>query len=137
MKHSGCYSDFTEKRNQELLAAFRRVFEEKPFFDINKDFALVVNSPCSRFWISEERATAVVSAMLHGQPILDSMRPSKREMFLDIYHRVLLIRDDFPDSPLSDIVFVVVNSGAPKFYMKPRHAREILYKMKKGYYLNR
>lgn len=131
MKHTGSISDFTAKRNQELLAAFRKVFQTKSFFDITNDYALVVHTPCSRFWCSEERATAVVSAMLRGRSIHFTMRKSKRDMFLDIYCRVLFDRAATPDSPLSDIVFNVVNSQAPQFYMAPRHAREILYKMKK------
>ena len=131
MKHAGSTSDFTEKRNQELLAAFRKVFHSKNFFDITHDYTLVVQTPCSRYWISEERATAVVSAMLRGHSVHYAMRKSKRDMFIDIYCRVLFDRAATPDSPLSDIVFNVVNSQAPQFYMAPRHAREILYKMKK------
>ncbi len=134
MKHPGNISDFTHMRNSELLRAFRKVFAQKAFFDITKDYGQVVNTPCSRFWISEERATAVISAIMRGQPILSSMRPTKREMFLEIYRRVLAMRNDNPDMPLCDIVFHVVNSPAPKFYMKPRHAREIIYKIKKGHY---
>lgn len=131
MKHAGSISDFTGQRNQELLAAFRKVFQTKSFFDITHDYALVVRTPCSRYWISEERATAVVSAMLRGHSVHYAMRKSKRDMFIDIYCRVLFDRAADPDSPLSDIVFNVVNSRAPQFYMAPRHAREILYNMKK------
>ena len=90
--------------------------------------------PCSRFWVSEERATAVISAMLRGQPILDTMRPTKREMFLEIFRRVEEKQKEFPDMPLCDIVFFVVNSPAPKFYMKPKHASDTMYKIKRGHY---
>jgi len=134
MKYPGSISDFTQMRNDELIRAFRKVFAQKTFFDITKDYEQVVNMPCSRFWISEARASIVVSAIMRGQPILNTMRPTKREMFLEIYNRVLAIREKKPDTPLIDIVFEVVNSPAPKFYMKPRHARNIIYKMKNGHY---
>ena len=132
MKHAGNTSDFIEIRNKELLMAFRKVLKEKPQFDINWDFTFVVNTPCSRFCISEQRAAVVISAILRGQPVLQAMRPTKREMFLEIYSRFIALRIDHPDAPLNDLVFMAVNSPAPKFYMKPRHAREIIYKIKKG-----
>lgn len=116
------------------MAAFRKILAEKPFFDINQDFEQVVNQPCSRFWISEERATAVISAIFRGQPILAAMRPTKREMFTEIYHRVQAIRKEEKDMPLCDIVFEVVNSPAPKFYMHPNYARKVIYQIKQGLY---
>ena len=39
-----------------------------------------------------------------------------------------------PGVPLSELVMDVVNSPAPKFYMRPRCAMEIIYKIKKGHY---
>lgn len=134
MKHQGNTSDFTHKRNHELMRAFRQVLAKKHYFNIKKDFEQVVNMPCSRFWVSEERATAVISAILRGQPILDTMRPTKREMFLEIYSRVQEKQKEFPEMPLCDIVFFVVNSPAPKFYMKPKHASDTIYKIKRGHY---
>lgn len=101
------------------------------FIDIDTAVEKVVNSPCSRFWISEERATAVISAIIRGQPILDSMRPTKREMFIELHARVCNIRNDAPEMNLYDAVFLAVNSPAPKFYMTPGYALNIIYKTKK------
>jgi len=134
MKHPGNTSYFTQMRNQELMRAFRLVLAQKKYFDVKKDFALVVELPCSRFWVSEERATAVISAMLRGQPILDTMRPTKREMFLEIFRRVKEKQQELPDIPLCDIVFLVVISPAPKFYMNPKHASDTVYKIKRGHF---
>lgn len=134
MKKHGSISDFVPARNRELLHAYRKVLEKRKFFDIDKDFADVVNTPCSRYWISEERAAIVISSMLKGSNILDTMRPTKREMFLEIFFKTYIVLHEHPDWTLRDCVFDVVNSPARKFYMKPRHAREILYRMKKGYY---
>lgn len=129
MKHPGCTSDFSILRNRELMAAFRATIATMEFVDIEAVSALIVEKPCSRFWVSEERATAVVSAIIAGQPILYTMRPTKREMFLDIYNRVKPLRDEFPNKPLCDLVFLAVNSPAPKFYMQPSYAMKIIYKI--------
>lgn len=136
MKHKGCILEFTDKRNDELMAAFRAAIAKKSFIDLSEIAKIVVNTPCSRFWVSEERATVVISAMMRGKPILDKMRHDKREMFLEINRRVALLRSERPGLPLFDYVLEVVNSPAPKFYMRPRCAIEIIYKIKKGHYKN-
>lgn len=134
MKHTGNTSHFSHMRNRELMTAFRHVLSQKKYFNIKKDFELIVNMPCSRFWVSEERATAVISNMLRGQPILNTMRPTKREMFLEIFRRVEEKQKEFPNMPLCDIVSLVVNSPANKFYMTPRYAFNTVYKIKKGHF---
>ena len=133
MKYHGCILEFTDKRNEELMNAFRKAIAERDFIDITEVSQVIVNMPCSRFWVSEERAMVVVAALAKGKPVLDTMRPTKREMFQEIYNRVTAIRET-SNEPLFDIVMRVVHSPAPKFYMRPRCAMEIIYKIKKGYY---
>lgn len=133
MKYHGCILEFTDKRNEELMNAFRKAIAERDFIDITEVSQVIVNMPCSRFWVSEERAMVVVAALSKGKPVLDTMRPTKREMFQEIYNRVTAIRET-SNEPLFDIVMRVVHSPAPKFYMRPRCAMEIIYKIKKGYY---
>lgn len=116
------------------MRAFRNVVSNSSFIDISEVSNRIVNMPCSRFWVSEERAMVVISAMLKRKPVLDTMRPTKRELFQEIYNRVIALRDQQPNTPLFDLVMQVVNSPAPKFYMRPRCAMEIIYKIKKGYY---
>lgn len=115
------------------MNAFRKAIAERDFIDITEVSQVIVNMPCSRFWVSEERAMVVVAALSKGKPVLDTMRPTKREMFQEIYNRVTAIRET-SNEPLFDIVMRVVHSPAPKFYMRPRCAMEIIYKIKKGYY---
>ncbi len=134
VKYSGCILEFTDERNRELMRAFRQVLSQRKFIDIAEISQTVVNMPCSRFWVSEERATGVVAALIKGKPVLDVMRPTKREMFTEIFRRVMDIRKECDGLPLAIIVMRVVNSPAPKFYMKPRCAMEIIYKIKKGFY---
>lgn len=134
MKYHGCILEFTAHRNKELMRAFREALASCERIDISEVSSRVVNMPCARFWVSEERAAVVISAMFQGKDILSKMRPTKREMFLEIFHRVKALRSIYPHLPLFDLVTQVVNSPAPKFYMLPRCAMEIIYKIKKGHY---
>lgn len=137
MKYHGCILEFTEKRNKELMKAFREAIGKRSFLYIKEISEDVVNMPCSRFWVSEERAMVVVAALLKGIPILDAMRPTKREMFQEIYNRVLELQKQIPNTSIFELVLKAVNSPAPKFYMTPRSAMETIYKIKKGFYKKR
>lgn len=136
MKHIGCILEFTHSRNKELMQAYRSAIITCRHICLDDIADRIVNTPCSRFWVSEERATVVLTAIKQGKPVLDRMRPTKREMYEEINSRV----DDFLNRNKSLSLFEgivhVVNSPAPKFYMRPRCAMEIIYKMKRGYYDN-
>lgn len=96
----------------------------------------VVNSPSKRFWVSEERATCVVAAMLRGERI-DFIKSNKMEMFKEIYRRVLALHDKYPKRSIKDLVFDVVRQPAPKFYLTPGSAKVLLCKIKKKWYQKR
>lgn len=134
MKYHGCILEFTDERNKELLRVFREVIDEQSFIDLTEIFGIVVGRPCSRFWVSEERAFVVISAMLKGKPILNALRPNKREMFQEIYNRVIELRKTNRDATLFELVIKVVNSPAPKFYLTARSAMETYFKINRGFY---
>ena len=134
MKYHGCILEFTDERNRELMKAFRDVISSRSFIDLAEVSEEIVNRPCSRFWVSEERALVVVAALMKGKPVLDDMRSTKREMFEEIYRRVLAMQQQKPNTSVFNLVISVVNSPAPKFYMTPRSALETIYKIKKGFY---
>lgn len=96
-------------------------------------FELVADSPASRFWVSEERATIVISAMAAGKP-LPRMRHNKREMFDEIYRRFLIERKANPNKSTYELVAKIVNQPAPKFYLTPRTVGEFIYRIKNGWY---
>ena len=137
MKHHGCILEFTDERNDELMRAFREAINKRTYINITEISEEVVNMPCSRFWVSEERAMVVVAALISGKPVLDAMRLTKREMFQEIYHRVLNLKKQSPKASMFELVIKAVNSQAPKFYMTPRSAMETIYKIKKGFYKKR
>ena len=134
MKHPGCISHFSSMRNRELMRAFRRAMAGAHHIVLPEVCKTAANTPCSRFWVSEERALFVVSSMLKGQYVLDNMKPLKCEMYLEIYKRTLALRTEQPDLSLSDAVFFSVNSPAPKFYMTPQSVLQIVWRIKIGHY---
>lgn len=134
MKHEGCILAFTKERNREIMAAYRKAISNTDHIVIFDIAERVENTPCSRFWVSEERALAVISEMESNIDILSVMRPLKQEMYTEIYHRVQVMRESNPSMSLSDIVFHVVNSPAPRFYLRPRCVMDIIYKIKNGFY---
>jgi hypothetical protein len=131
MKYHGCVLEFTEQRNSELMQAYRRAIAGSSRIDIAEVSVAVVNTPCSRFWVSEERAMVVVNAIEKGKDCMRRFRATKREMFEEIHRRVVAMRERHPRMSMSEVVFRVVNSPAPKFYMRPRCAMEIIYKLRK------
>lgn len=134
MKSFGSILTFTRERNAALLEAYREQVNAAGFVRLNEIGEKIVNSPSPRFWVSEERAAAVVSAIMRGKPVLETMRPTKREMFEEIHRRVVALKKLHPDWYLCELVQEVVNSPAPKFYMEVSSALERLFKIRNGWY---
>lgn len=136
MKSFGSVLAFTQERNDALLKAYREQVSTTRVVRLNEIGEKIVNSPSPRFWVSEERAAAVVSAIMRGKPVLKMMRPTKRAMFEEIHRRVVALKVQHPDWHLCRLVFEVVNSPAPKFYMEASSALERLFKIRNGWYDN-
>lgn len=136
MKSFGSVLAFTQERNDALLKAYREQVSTTRVVRLNEIGEKIVNSPSPRFWVSEERAAAVVSAIMRGKPVLKMMRPTKRAMFEEIHRRVVALKKKHPDWHLCQLVFEVVNSPAPKFYMESSSALERLFKIRNGWYNN-
>lgn len=133
MKYLGSILDFTNQRNAEIVRACRRELAKASFIVMPRIFQLVADSPSSRFWVSEERASIVIGRMIAGKP-LPKMRPTKREMFEEIYRRFLIERKRYPDMSIYQLVSIIVNQPAPKFYLTPRTVAEFYSRIKNGYY---
>lgn len=133
MKYFGSILDFTRERNADLMRVYRNKLAEASTIVMPVIFALVAESPASRFWVSEERAAIVISAMAAGKP-MPRMRSSKREMFEEIYRRYVALRERHPDRSVYELVTTIVNQPAPKFYLTPRTVGEFIYRIKNGWY---
>lgn len=134
MKTLGSILAFTRERNAALMKAYREQINAVNFVHLNEIGEKIVNSPSPRFWVSEERAAVVVSAIMRGKPVLATMRPSKREMFEEIHRRVVALKKIHPDWRLCQLVLAVVNSPAPKFYMEASSALQRLFQIRNGWY---
>ena len=126
MKKVGTKFEYTEQRNANLIAVYRKKLGECKVIKLGDVLKETVNEPSERFWVSEERAAAVMMKMMRGDELND-MSPMKREMFRDIYRRVREIKEKHPQKPIIEIVAVVVESPAPHFYLTPGSAKVIIH----------
>lgn len=129
MKKRGSVVEFTPQRDKELLSAFKAQLHLLGTVPLKEVFTRAAMSPASRFWVSEKRALIVVSKMMKGDRIV-SMNPKKREMFFEIYRRVKRIYDEEPGITLTEATFRAVNSQAPEFYLTPKSARAMIYRLR-------
>lgn len=133
MKHFGSILEFTRQRNDEIMRVYRYHLSQSDRIFLPCIYELVSDSPASRFWVSEECAANVVSAMMAGKT-LPRIRPNKREMFEEIFRRYCILQKQFPDRTISGLVSDVIHQPAPKFYIAPLSIREIIRKIKTGWY---
>ncbi len=129
MKKKGAVSDFGKQRNEELRRAFKaqlHLIGEIPTAEL---FARAARMPASRFWVSERRAAEVVSKMLKGDR-LPGMNPKKREMYMEIFLRAREHLRREPEITVTEATFRAVNSPAPEFYLTPKSARVIIYRIR-------
>ena len=81
MKYPGCILEFTRLRNLDLIRAYRYVMSLSSVLGHKSIGEMIVELPSARFWISEERATVVVSQLARGKNPLAKMRPTSRSAF--------------------------------------------------------
>lgn len=123
MKHKGSTFPYKSERDKELMRAFRK--EALTCRQVTMDtFRRVADSPCSRFWVTEERAAIVIQKMMSGR--FHCVGKCKAEMYDEIFSRVMRMKKENPYMPMSKLVFFAVNSPAPKFYLSPGHVCSII-----------
>lgn len=136
MKPHGSNSEFKQQRNDDLMRAYHELIKSAQYILMPEIYHKVVDMPTRRFWISEGRAAIVISAMMKGDT-LENMGPLKREMYNEIYSRVIKLREKKPDLPIIQLVEMVVEQPAPKFYLTPGSAKVLICKIRKEWYFRR
>jgi len=136
MKNRGSKFELEQERNEDLMRAYREQLEACDHIRMPEVYARVVDSPSVRFWVSEERASIVIARMFRGDS-LDEMRPLKREMFREIYSRVLALKRQQPGLSIVEMVRRVLQQPAPKFYLTPGTAKVFICKIRKEWYYKR
>lgn len=130
MKHQGNTIQHTPRRDSELRRLFSELYTAGHNPTLPDFYRRMVKSPASRFWVSEDRATEVIAKMLKGENI-SRMYREKQRMYREIYSRAIeKIRRD-SRRPLTHIVFEIVNSPAPEFYMSPYTAEKIINRLRR------
>ena len=127
MKNKGSGFEYTEQRNNDVMRAYFEQLGRRRRIQLPVVFRELVDSPSKRFWVTAERAAIVISDMIRGDN-LDGMRPLKKEMYIEIYNRVMKLKEQFPKRSIYELVFEVVQQPAPKFYLTAGSARFIYYK---------
>lgn len=134
MKTKGSTFLYEEERNEDLMRCFQEKASNNSMLVISDVFNEVVNSPSSRFWVSERRAAVVVSDLIRGRDALRGMKPQKKEMYMEIFRRTLERIKEGTKETLFEIVSSIVCSPAPKFYLTPDSAKIIYYRCRNAWY---
>lgn len=134
MKKRGAITEYQQERAQELLRSYFLCLKNcksiGSILDIYEQASLM---PASRFWVSPRRAKNVVASIMRGDRLL-RMRPTKRDMFFEIYRRVCQLREHYPDMILPHLVEKVVEQPAPRFYLSPISARVAIVQARKKWF---
>ena len=136
MKNKGSIFEYEDARNGDLIRAYKQLVEECGQIYLPEICQKLVNMPSERFWVSEERASIVISDMLKGRSI-ENMNENKREMYEEIYRRVQELKKEYPNATVYELVSQVVEGPAPKFYLTPKSAKVIISKIKSEWYERR
>lgn len=115
MKRKGSRVEYAQERNREIFILFRKIHSEGGL-SRTEVCRRVANSPASRFWVSEERATYVISAMNSGRP-LPRMHENREAMFGEIFRRFKIEQGLNPRRKISEIVGEIIHQRAPLFYL--------------------
>lgn len=128
MKHKGSVCDFNEERDNELKRVYTRLLVEMRWKNLREVFEAVSKQPASRFYVSELRALTVIKHR-ERTGMFPVMNETKQAMFEEIWNRYQYMRKVRPDDSAADIIFDIVNSPAPAFYLTPGSTRTILYRI--------
>ena len=123
--------EYSHERSDDLMMAYDRYIATCKHIRMPDVYESIVNMPSSRFWVSDIRAALVVSAIIRGDAHLESMWPLKREMYLEIYRRVLILKKKRPGLSISELCAEVVIQPAPKFYLTAGSAKMMVCKARK------
>lgn len=129
MRHKGRgLCDYSEERDRELLLAWRGVAGGRESLSSAEICRRVVACPTRRFWVSEERAAAVLSSVLRGGS-LDGLRPERQAMFAELLRRVEPLLAS--GLPIREAAARAVHSRAPRFFLTPKTAMVLLCRIRK------
>ena len=131
MRKKNAGAEFKDHRSLLLINNFHKAIAAQSQISLQRALQGAADAPAPRFWVSEARATIVISQMLRGLNPTASMFKEKKEMYEEIFRRVSALRLKEPHAPLGDLVFRVVNDSAPKSYLNWQSVMKIVYNIRK------
>lgn len=131
MKHTGALMEYSQERSDALMKAYDEYISSCSHINMSEVYNKIVNTPADRFWVSDKRADTVISTIIRGESRLDKMRPLKREMYEELYRRVIELKKIHPDFSTFKLCSIVVLQPAPKFYLTPGTAKTMVCKARK------
>lgn len=123
--------EYSKERMDDLMRAYDEYVSSCNYIRMSEVYKVIVNMPSRRFWVSDIRAALVISAMMRGETDLNAMWPLKKEMYEEIYSRVLALWKEYPELTVSELCAKVIVQPAPKFYLTPGSAKIMVCKARK------
>lgn len=130
MKNHGSLAEYSSDRTQGIMSLYRSYLDSCEYIHSPDVFEFIANAPAPRFYVSASRATIVVTGILRGDKLL-SMRPNKREMFFEICRRYMELHKLSPNASMPQLIQVIIEQPAPKFYLAPGSVRAIILRQKR------
>ena len=131
MKHKVAIMEYSQERMDDLMRAYDEYISSCDYIRMPEVYNAIVNMPSRRFWVSDIRAALVISSIMRGDDNLSAMWPLRKEMYEEIYARVLKLKVEYPDLTVSELCSKVIAQPAPKFYLTPGSAKMMICKAKK------
>lgn len=129
MKNKGAIMEYSRERLDDLMRVYDEYISSCKHIRMPEVYSKIVEMPARRFWVSDIRAALVISAMMRGET--HKMQPLKKEMYEEIYKRVLELRDSRPTLTISQLCAIVIAQPAPKFYLTAGSAKIMICKARK------
>ncbi len=130
MKKKGSVSEFGTHRDQELQMAYDAALRNSHHLPGDDIYRCAADTPTSRFWVSERRASEVLAKMEKGESI-GNMRPERQEMYKELFRRFSELRSQKPRPSIYEAAYRAVNSPAPGFYLTPSSVKVMIYNIAK------
>ena len=133
MKKKGSTSDFARQRDRELYESFKQVLATSRGVALRDMFGMAAARPASRFWVSEERAAAVIGAMMRDgvEPATAGMFAGRRAMYEELFSRVIAKMTADPSLCMTHAVGEAVCEPAPCFYLTDKSVKVIIYRIRR------
>lgn len=124
--------EYSNERSEDLFRVYKEYIANCKYITMPEVYKTITNMPSRRFWVSDTRAALVVSSIIReGKQVLSSMWLLKREMYEEIYNRVIELKKTYPNKSITELCSSVVEQPAPKFYLTPGSAKILLCKIRR------